>query len=359
MDSSLPVSTGACDDAGVDTQNRIVAMRTIYNFKVLAVYADYLLAARGYSIGKYTLDGELITLLGTLEDKKYGKFAGNKLTRRLMRAEITALYDLKDGALLAIAKKGFFLKGKEEQVFRKVFSTPRGSKPLNLCFAKSGNVYFGEYFQNVEKAEVHVYGSKDGCKTWQVVYTFPAGNINHIHGLFFDPYTDRIWIVTGDRERECIIGWTDDEFGSLHELFRGGQEYRNCQLFFYIDYIVYATDSQYIENEIRRIDRESLKITTLQKLQGSAIKGGQCGEVAYLSTTVEPSEVNRDKYTHVWVSRGGEEWHEVFMAEKDCYPSILQYATIEFPQHYVVNDCLYFSGRSVRGLDGKTTFEKI
>ena len=81
MDSPLPVSTGACDDAGVDTQNRIVAMRTIYNFKVLAVYADYLLAARGYSIGKYTLDGELITLLGTLEDKKYGKFAGNKLTR--------------------------------------------------------------------------------------------------------------------------------------------------------------------------------------------------------------------------------------------------------------------------------------
>lgn len=47
MDSPLPVSTGACDDAGVDTQNRIVAMRTIYNFKVLAVYADYLLAAVG------------------------------------------------------------------------------------------------------------------------------------------------------------------------------------------------------------------------------------------------------------------------------------------------------------------------
>ena len=334
-------------------------MNPKYDFKVLVIYADYLLAARGYKIDKYTLDGKLIEHVGTLIDKKYAKWAGHKLTRRLMRAEVTALYELEDGGMLAVAKKGFFKKEKEANVFLKVYDTPRGSKPLNLCFVKSGNVYFGEYFQNVEKTEVHVYGSKDGCRTWQVVYTFPAGNINHIHGLFYDPYTDRIWITTGDRDNECIIGWTDDEFKTLHELYRGGQEYRNCQLFFYPNHIIYATDSQYMENEIRRIDRQTLDITTLQRIQGSVIKGGQCGEVAYLSTTVEPSDVNLDKYSHVWVSCGGHEWHEVFSIRKDYYPSILQYATLEFPLHQIIADRLYFSGRAVRGLDGKTTFEKI
>jgi len=339
--------------------NEIMTMNKIYDFKVLAVYADHLLAACGYRIDKYSLEGKWLGYVGTLEDKKYGKWAGHKLTRRLMRAEITALYKLEDGAMLAIAKKGFFRKEKGEQMFRKVFSTPRGSKPLNICFTKDGCAYFGEYFQNVEKAEVHVYGSEDGCRTWKVVYTFAAGNINHVHGLFLDPYTDRIWIATGDRENECIIGWTEDGFETLHEVLRGGQEYRSCQLFFYKDFIVYATDSQYIENEIRAIDRETLEITFLTKIQGSAIKGGQMGDVAYLSTTVEPSDVNRDKYSYVWVSRGGRKWNELFEAEKDCYPSILQYATVEFPQHHAIADCLYFSGRAVKGLDGRTTYEKI
>lgn len=331
----------------------------IYDFKILAVYADHLLAARGYRIDKYSLEGKWLEHVGTLEDNKYSKWARYKLTRRLMRAEITALYDLEGGTMLAIAKKGFFHKEKGERVFRKIFSTPRGSKPLNICFTKGGMAYFGEYFQNVEKAEVHVYGSMDGGRTWKVVYNFAAGNINHVHGLFFDPYTERIWIVTGDRENECIIGWTDDGFKTLHEVLRGGQEYRSCHLFFYKDFIVYATDSQYIENEIRAIDRETLMITPLAKIQGSAIKGGQIGEVAYLSTTVEPSDVNIDKYTHVWVSRGGKKWYEVFMAKKDCYPSILQYATVEFPQHHNITDRLYFSGRAVKGLDCKTTKVKI
>lgn len=329
--------------------------KLIYNFKVLAVFSDYILGAKGYRIDKYALDGKWLEHLGTLEDSKYGKWAKYKLTRRLFRAEITGLYNLEDGCMLAVAKKGFFKKEKNEKIFNQIFNIPRGSRPLNICFAKNGKSYFGEYFQNVEKESVHIYGSEDGCKTWKVVYTFEAGNINHVHGLFHDPYTERIWIVTGDRENECIIGWTDDGFKSLHEELRGGQEYRSCQMFFYEDFIVYATDSQYIENEIRAINRKTLEITPLQKIQGSAIKGGQMGDVSYLSTTVEPSEVNRDNHSHVWVSRGGREWKEVFMAEKDCWPSILQYATMEFPIYWDKTDKLYFSGRAVKVLDGKTT----
>lgn len=79
-----------------------------------------------------------------------------------------------------------------------------------------------------------------------------------------------MWVLTGDRENECVIGYTDDEFKSFHEVLRGGQEYRSCQLFFYKDFIVYATDSQYIENEIRAINRETLEISILAKIQGSA-----------------------------------------------------------------------------------------
>lgn len=325
-----------------------------HKFKALSVQSDYLIGAKGYRIDKYSLDGTLLEHIGDVVDPRYAKLAGCKLVRRLMRAELTGLYTLANGDMIAIGKKGLFLRDSSSD-FHKVFAMPRGSKPLNLCITSNGHIFFGEYFQNVEKVAVNVYGSMDGGRTWEVVYTFPAGNINHVHGLFLDPYTDRIWVLTGDRENECIIGWTDDEFKTLHEVLRGGQEYRSCHLFFYKDCIVYATDSQYIENEIRKIDRKTLEITKLAKIQGSAIKGGQCGDVAFISTTVEPSEVNLEKASHVWVSKDGENWQDVFKAEKDCWPAIFQYGTIEFPQYHEINNELFFTGRAVKGLDGKTT----
>lgn len=289
---------------------------------------------------------------------KYAISARMSLTRRFFRAEITGLYDIPNGDRIAIAKKGIFILKKGSDTFEKCFSMPRGSKPLNLCIGASGNIYFGEYFQNMEKQAVNIYCSKDNAQTWNIAYTFEAGNINHIHGLFFDKYTNRIWVATGDRENECIIGYTEDEFKSFVEVFRGGQEYRTCQLFFYKDFIVFGTDTQYEQNVIKKFDRKTLEITELQKVQGSVIKGGQVGDVAFISTTVEPSKVNTDKYAHLWVTKDGLHWEEKFKAKKDWLPPIFQFGTFEFPQYYGIDklERLYFSGRALKGLDGKSTY---
>ena len=80
-------------------------------------------------------------------------------TRRFFRAEITGLYTLENGWRLAIAKKGLYLCDKGCDIFELCFAIPRGSKPLNLCFAPSGNIYFGEYFQNMDKQAVNIYCS--------------------------------------------------------------------------------------------------------------------------------------------------------------------------------------------------------
>lgn len=348
-------------------------------FKILSLHSGYQIGAKGYRVDKYTLDGKLVEHIGNVIDPKYAKFAGCKLTRRLMRAELTGLYALENGDMIAIGKKGLFLRTTQESGskgsrfqfsgsissptgggdFHKVFAMPRGSKPLNLCVAKSGHIFFGEYYQNIKKQEVNIYGSMDGGRNWKVVYTFDAGNINHVHGIFYDKYTSRMWVLTGDRKNECIIGYTEDEFKTFHEVLRGGQEYRSCQLFFYKDFIVYATDSQYIENEIRAIDRNTLKITTLAKIQGSAIKGGQTGNISYLSTTIEPSEVNKDRFAHIWATKDGLHWEDKFKAEKDHWPSIFQFGTFEFPQNAYHEGRLWFSGRALKGYDNKSSFIEI
>lgn len=320
--------------------------------KVLSVSEDGHLITRGYFLNE--------------KDKKY-RMKGSKyavpscyaLLRRFLRAEITGLYFLENGDRIAVAKKGLFLCGNGNRMFEKCFAMPRGSKPLNICIAPSGCLYFGEYFQNMEKQAVNIYCSKDNAQTWQIAYTFAAGAINHIHGLFYDQYTNRIWVATGDRENECIIGYTEDEFKTFKEVFRGGQEYRTCQLFFYKDFIVFGTDTQYEQNVIKKFDRQTLEITELQKVQGSVIKGGQVGDVAFISTTVEPSKVNTDKYAHLWMTKDGIHWEERYKAKKDWLPATLfQFGTFEFPQYYGIEklDRLYFSGRALKGLDGKTTY---
>lgn len=323
--------------------------------KVISIVNGSQLISRGYILCEANEEYKIV-------DGKYGFLSHFFLTRRFLRAEITGFNNLSNGDRLVIAKKGIFLQKQGSNLFERVFATPRGSKPLNICKAPSGRLFFGEYFQNMRKLAVNIYGSEDNGQTWHVVYTFAEGNINHIHGLFFDKYTNRIWVTTGDRENECIIGYTEDEFKTFIEVFRGGQEYRTCQLFFFKDFIVFGTDSQYQQNGIKKFDRQTLEITELQKVQGSVIKGGQVGEVAFVSTTVEPSTVNNDKYAHIWVTKDGLHWEERFKARKDWLPATLfQFGTFEFPQYYCVEkmERLYFSGRALKGLDGKSTYIEL
>ncbi len=317
--------------------------------KILSVSLTEKWTSRGYHLKNPKVGYKVVD--------KYSVLSYFALTRRFFRAEITGLYTLNNGEHIAIAKKGLFLRQIGSNSFEKCFTIPRGSKPLNLCIIPSGTIYFGEYFQNVDKQAVNIYYSDDNARTWHIVYTFKAGQINHIHGLFFDQYTSRIWVATGDRQNECIIGYTEDEFKSFVEVFRGGQEYRTCLMFFYYDFIVFATDSQYIPNKIKRFDRNTLEIIELQNIQGSAIKGGQMGDVSFLSTTIEPSKVNKDRYSHLWVTKDGLHWEEKYKARKDWLPSIFQFGTFEFPLYEVDKiERLYFSGRALKGLDGKTMY---
>ena len=327
--------------------------------KVIGVDRDYCIIAKGHKLYKFSFTKNRIEYIAEVHNGIYSFFSRFDILRRLTRSEITGMYRL-ENKYLVVAKKGIFKYSPENNTINKVLNIPRGSKTLNLCVLSNGHVFFGEYFQNVEKSAVHIYGSFDQGDSWQKVFTFQEGNINHIHGVFYDKYTNRIWCLTGDRENECIIGYTEDEFATFHELFRGGQEYRSCQLFFYPEYLVYATDSRYMPNVIKKIDRQTLEITELQAIQGSAIKGGQAGDTAFISTTIEPSEVNKNQYSHVWVTRNGLQWKEVFAAKKDFWPAIMQFGTFEFPQYFSsFDDTLFMSGRALCKVDGCSLKVKI
>lgn len=322
-------------------------------YKLLSVDADGLIASNGYTLYRCPTGGAKWIRYAHISDGINSLFAFFHLSRRLTRAEITKLYHLKDGSELCIARKGIFKKEKDSATFKKCFNVIRGSRPMNLCIDDDGKIYFGEYFMNMEKKAVHIYCSEDNGDSWKIVYTFEDGNINHIHGIYKDPYTGLLWVATGDRENECIIANTNDGFKTLNIVFRGGQDYRTCALLFYKEHIVFATDSQYQQNYIKTFNRETFKIKELQAVQGPVIRGGQIGDLSFISTDVEESEVNLDKNAYIWVSKDGITWKQAFSATKDSLPFLFQFAVFDIPNYApnVPMQKLYFTGKAVKKYD--------
>ncbi len=103
--------------------------------------------------------------------------------------------------------------GSEE--FHVTHQVQRGTRPLHVTAVPSGRIYWGEYFDNRERAEVHIYVSTDRGRSWQVAYTFPAGSIRHVHNIVYDRWGDCLWILTGDEGAECKVLRASCDLGSV------------------------------------------------------------------------------------------------------------------------------------------------
>lgn len=337
--------------------NKKIKALIVKRLFILYVSDHYWIGARGYKLYKYHIESDRWSYFARLDEGIMSLFAQFFLTRRLFRAEIRNLYVFNDNTIFCISKKGIYKYNPNTHIFEKSFNVPRGTRPLSLCQSRNGSIFFGEYFSNYEKLPVHIYKSEDDGVNWNIAYTFDQGMINHIHGIFYDKFTDYLWVVTGDREDECIIGYTDDEFSTFNIVFRGGQEFRTCRLLFYENHIVYATDSQYIKNQIKCFDRETLEITVLQEIQGSCIYSVQSDAYSLLSTTVEPSKVNKDMKSYLWTSSDGIHWDCICGFEKDILSfKLFQFGSIRFPEYNVSNNFskIVFSGRALKKVDGNS-----
>ena len=331
-------------------------LKILSGYCVLNVDNNVMYAAKGYKIFKSYDSGESWELDGKIQDLRYGLIANtSRLLARLSRAEITNLLILENGSRVAIGKKGIFVAGKDEKTYIKTFNVIRGTRPLNMCEDSKGTLYFGEYLSNPTREKVHIFKSIDSGKNWTICYTFPKNSIRHVHGVFYDKYEDTVWFATGDFDAECIIGYSDNSFKTVKVFKQGEQKYRAVQLLFFKDFIIYGTDTEYEKNYIYRIDRKNGQEHCLQELQGSVLSSVNSDEYAAISTAVEPSEVNHDVYSHIWFSRGGLEWKELYKAKKDfLHPKYFQYGRFKFPIGAINNGNLLFSGHALEGLDNKT-----
>jgi hypothetical protein len=256
------------------------------------VEGEVIYASRGYRILRSPNAGETWLDDGWVPVPWWRRVIDSyPLTRRMSRGGVVGVWPQTDGSRLCIVPKMIMRAEAGSSTYQCVLRFDKGSRPLNLCQGKDGQIYWGEYFLNLRRSEpVRIFGSQDKGRNWEVVYTFPKGTICHVHRIVYDPFEDAVLVCTGDRDREVAILRTTDGFQTLEPIVQGDQRYRTTSLIPMTDSILYGTDNPDGDNYVMAIKRHNGSVERVQELPGPVLYGCQVGDVAVFGTMIEKKD---------------------------------------------------------------------
>lgn len=340
---------------------KIAAWRGI---RVLAWDGDVLYGCRGYQVVRFQAGSQIDKnepweVVACFHPAWWRNLTSRiKLSYRLMRDGFHALAILngqkngrKDGETMVGAVPGALVtRTPENDEFQVTHKIQRGTRPLHVTAVPSGRIFWGEYFDNRERAEVHIYASTDSGRTWQIAYTFPAGSIRHIHNIIYDRWGDCLWILTGDEGAECKVLRASCDLGSggcsMEVVLAGNQQARAVAALPTEKGLYLSTDTPSEKNHVYRLDRAG-NVEQVGDLASSSIFGCRVGcridetmtgepmrgQAMFFSTMIEPSMVNTDREVQIAGSSDGKNWQVLARWKKDSLPMrYFQYGNAFLPE---------------------------
>lgn len=277
--------------------------------------------------------GSLISWLGNL-----------RLTRVLTgHTELCEIFPLRSGTILTFSGGYIWRSTDGGNTFRQVHELNhfgighgRGVMPQGMAEDDEGGIYYGEYFRNLERGAVFVYRSLDDGRHWKVIYQYKPGEIRHIHSLQFDPYTNKVWITTGDSDHECIIGFSTDKGKTFQRLFSGSQRYRAVSLLFTENAVFWGSDSPQSQNWIYRFDRQTRDVKQICKVGGPIYYSTLLSDgTLIMGRTVEGHKGEWDDVVSIWLSKDGNQWTKNPLGKRKTSK---RYAVLRFPKGRFIGD---------------------
>jgi hypothetical protein len=302
--------------------------------RVLAWDGDVLYAGRGYSLLRAKVkdsrvDWETVASYRPAWWRKLS--SASSLGARLFRDGFHALAVLPSGHLIAALPGTIALLPPGEKQFRVTHTLERGTRPLHIAVSPDNQIFWGEYFGNPERDEVHVYSSQDRGANWNVAYTFAKGEIRHVHNIVCDPWENCLWLLTGDDGQECRILRASYDFKSIDVALSGNQQARAVALIPTRDGLFFASDTPLESNHLYHFDRNG-DLRVVGNLDSSSIYGCNTAAAMFFSTMVEPSAANPTREVALYGSVDGFTWHKALARMKDRWPmKLFQYGNAFLP----------------------------
>jgi hypothetical protein len=218
-----------------------------------------------------------------------------------------------------------------------------------------GSAYFGEYLTNPQRTPMRIYRYRPGAAGLEIVHTFAAGEIRHVHGIYRDPVDDALWCLTGDFGAECSILRTRDGFRSLEKVGGGDESWRCVSLRFTRDHIYYATDAEFERNRLYRLERATGRRDVCGELDGPTYYTQACGDDLFFGVTAElcPSQVGRA--ASLWHLDAAGKLECLGRFDKDRWPvGLFLPGTLHFPSGASRRDEFYFHALGLQGIDNRT-----
>jgi hypothetical protein len=300
-------------------------------------------------------DGDLRPLSGIPVSLMHRQVARFRLLRRLGRLYVRELIQHPGGTFIGAVQKRIVRFDPHGQECRTVLQVVEGGRPKGFALTPSGAMFAGEYWSNPRRQGLRLWASTDAGNTWEVAHRLPPGSAKHIHSLVWDPYREGLWVLTGDGEGECALLFTGDEFRTVTEVVGGGQMLRACQLFCRPEGLYYGTDTERAANWFVFLDLDRLEPRKIQPLPGSCLYAARMANRYFLSTSVEPSKINRYRNTVLCSSVDLQQWGKVAEFSKDWWPGeYFGFGSIILP--LVQGDCpiLIYSAIAVQRADFTT-----
>lgn len=330
--------------------------------RALAWNGDVLYASRAYKLLSAQVSGDQIQWCSVAKYRSAlwrSLSSSSRLTFRLFRDGFHALAVLSSGHLVAAVPGEIITAAPRESEFRVCHKVLRGTRPLHITVTPHDHIFWGEYFDNAQREEVHIYASTDLGATWNVAYTFPKGAIRHVHNIVYDQWENCMWVLTGDDGPECRILRVSCDFTTVDAVLSGNQQARAVGLVPTAEGLYFSSDTPFEANHVYFLDRGG-KLTELATLSGSSIYGCRVGKAIFFSTMVEPSAVNVERTVNLYGSRNGFGWQHLLQWGKDrWHMGLFQYGNALLPNGVNTSGVLAVSTVAVEKADLETSLWRV
>ncbi len=340
----------------------IVPVAAFPGLRTLAWRGDWLYASRGYSLLR------LNTSKDAIEWQPVAHYVpvwwrnlsvASRLTFRLFRDGFHALASLASGHIVAAVPGAILTLAPGEIEFKVSHRVLRGTRPLHITATPDDHIFWGEYFDNPARDEVHIYASTDQGSRWDVAYTFPRGAVRHVHNIIYDEWANCLWVLTGDNGSECRVLRVSCDFKNVDVVLSGHQQARAVALVPTPDGLYFSSDTPLESNHVYRLERGGT-LTELAPLSSSSIYGCRAGGGIFFSTMVEPSPANLDRNARLYGSLDGSHWCDLMQWKKDFWPmSLFQYGNAVLPDGRNATEFLAVTTVAVDGDDLKTSIWRV